>query len=137
MRDEWDSRPPPAMGRRAVVYREDHKSFGRFILSEQVRDPVEEIARELIMPLAIKNTPRSGGGVRVVKGKVIPHMQDAYKVIREAGTLKVHRARRVMVKVVNTSNHSAAVEFGNKITRPRRPLGRAGAAIGDMSTKEG
>lgn len=135
---DWDSRPAPKSFNRGVYarFRPDHKSFGKFILSEQVRDPVTEVA-DAIMVTAISNTPRSGGGVRVVKGEVIRHMQDEYEVIREAGIIKVDRAFRVKVEVINKSPHSAAVEFGNRITRARRPLGRAGAIYGDFKSKVG
>jgi hypothetical protein len=135
---DWDSRPAPTGFNRGVYarFRPDHNSFGKFILSEQVRDPVTEVA-EAIRLLAINNTPRSGGGVRVVKGKVIGHMQDEYEVVREAGAIKVDRAFRVKVEVINKSEHSAAVEFGNRITKARRPLGRAGAFYGDFKSKAG
>lgn len=132
---DWDHRPPPAMGRRVVVFRPDHKSFGRFILSEQMRDPVVEVCEQLIVPIAKANTPRSRGD-KYARGYV-PHMQDQYRVVREGGTMKVDRALRVQVLVVNDSGHAAAVEFGNRLIKRHRPLGRAGAAVGDFQPKGG
>jgi hypothetical protein len=119
------------MGRRMAVYRPDHKSFGEFLLSQGLRDTVAKVAAEEILPLAIKNTPRSRG----YTGK--PHMQDQYRVVVQGGTMKVDRALRVVVKVVNDSEHSAAVEFGNRLTKRHRPLGRAGAAVGDFKPEGG
>jgi hypothetical protein len=122
---DWDSRPPPAMTRRVALFRPDHKSFGKFILSEQMRDPVVEICRELIVPLARQNTPR--GPERGQR-----HMADRYKVVREGGTMKVDRALRVVVRVENDDPASAAVEFGGRFNKRRRMLGRAAATVGDM-----
>lgn len=125
----WDDRPPPVMGRRAVVFRPDHKSFGEFLLSEGLRSTVAEVCQQEIVPIAKRNTPRSSGPG--------PHMQDQYSVKREGGTMKVDRAFRVVVIVENDSDHAAAVEFGNNITKRHRPLGRAGAAVGDFKPEGG
>ena len=38
---------PPTMGRRRALFKPDHKSFGEFILSDQMRDPTEEAARDV------------------------------------------------------------------------------------------
>lgn len=127
---DWDNRPPPSMGRRSVVFRPDHKSFGKFILSEQMRDVVAEVAKQEIVPLARKGTPRGPE-----RGQV--HMQDRYKVTREGGTMKVDRAFRVMVLVENDDPESALVEFGSRFNKRRRMLGRAGAAVGDFQPKGG
>lgn len=121
----WDNRPPPVMGRRAAIFRPDHKSFGEFILSDGMRDVVAEVCRDLIVPLARANTPR--GPERGQK-----HMADRYRVIRNGGIMKVDRALRVVVRVENDDPASAAVEFGGRFNKRRRMLGRAGAAIGDM-----
>jgi hypothetical protein len=117
------------MGRRMVVFRPDHKSFGEFILSEGMRDVVAAVCSQEIVPLAIKFTPRGKGPG--------PHMQDSYSVKREGGTMKVDRALRVMVLVENDVDHAAAVEFGNRITKRYRPLGKAGAAVGDFKGGDG
>lgn len=132
---DWDNRPPPKSFNRGVYarFRPDHVSFGKFILSEQVRDPVEEVARD-IMLVAKAGTPRSGAH-RTGRKAGTPHMQDLYRVIREAGVIKVDRALRVKVEVVNDDPESALVEFGSAYNVRRRMLGRAGAAFGDFKGK--
>ena len=123
----WDTRKPPGMGRRMAAFRPDHKSFGAFILSDQMRDATAEVAQD-VATTARGLTPR---GQRT-RGT---HMADRYTVKRDGGKIKVDRAFRVMVLVENDDPSSAAVEFGNKRARRQRPLGRAGAQYGDMHSK--
>lgn len=125
----WDQRPPPKLNPRTYAFfRPDRKSFQEFLLSEQMRDPTTEVARE-IMALAKTLTPRSKDGGS--------HMQDDFDVEREGGVLTVGDSfpyPRVMVIINNSNGGSAAVEFGNSRNhRPgRRMLARAGAAFGDF-----
>jgi hypothetical protein len=139
---DWDNRPPPKGFNRGVYarFRPDHKSFGKFILSDQVRDPVHEIA-EAIMLTAKANTPRAPEhrrGRRVFRNSGVgppPHMQDLYRVERNAGTIKVDKAFRVKVEVHNDDPESALVEFGSAYNVARHMLARAGAAFGDYKSK--
>lgn len=134
----WDQRPPPKLNPRTYAFfRPDRKSFQEFILSEQMRDPTTEVARD-IMALARTFTPRSSDADDT-DGQ---HMQDQYNVVREGGTLVVGDSfpyPRVMVIVENLNGGSAAVEFGNSRSRRpgRRMLARAGAAFGDFKGGKG
>jgi hypothetical protein len=122
---EGDRVPVMGPGRR-VVYREDHKSFGEFILSERMRDTVEEVAHD-IADLAREFSPRRKSGTPPDGTS----MADQFKVKREAGTMKVDRAFRVQVDVYNEARSAAPNEFGGRRNTRHRMLGRAGAAFGD------
>ena len=117
----------PSMRGRVIVYREDHKSFGEFILSERMRDVTEEVAHD-IARLAARLAPRRKKGVPPDGVS----MADQFKVKREAGTMKVDRARRVKVEVYNSARSAAPNEFGGQRNQRHRMLGRAGAAFGDF-----
>lgn len=137
-----DERPPPAMRGRRVVYRPNHRSFGHFIKSEQIRDATVEVAED-IKALASKNAPRRKAGTPP-DGTA---MADQFKVIREAGTMKVSGNVRVRVDVINSARSAAPNEFGSmtspeegepKVRNKRhRMLGRAGAAFGDFKPGKG
>lgn len=130
-------RPPPKMGPgRRVVFRPDHSKdtgFGGFILSDQVRDVTEEVAKD-IAELAGVLAPRRKDRGNVPDGTA---MADRFKVNREAGTIKVSRNVRVKVEVFNEAPSAAPNEFGNKHNTRHRMLGRAGAAFGDFKPEGG
>lgn len=144
---EPDNRPPPKMGNRTVVYRPNHRSFGAFMRSEQMRDVTEKVAEDIV-PEAAALTPR-----RKDRGKVpdAVALADNFKVKREAGLMKVSGNLRVRVDVYNDKRHAAAMEFGfrpagsapledgeydvdGKVAR-HRMLARAGALFGDFKAK--
>lgn len=113
---------------RKVWFKPDHKSFGEFILSDQVRDPVEEIAHD-IAKRAGDLAPRRKSGITPPGAA----MADNFHVKRDAGTIKVSGNVRVKVEVFNSMRSAAPMEFGNKhVGRGHRMLGRAGAEFGDM-----
>ena len=113
---------------RHVWFKPDHESFGKFILSEQVRDPVEKVA-QAIAKRAGELAPRRKSGV-VPEGAA---MADSFRVKREAGTIKVSGNVRVKVEVFNSKRSAAPMEFGNDhVGRGHRMLGRAGAEHGDL-----
>ena len=127
-------RPPPKMGPgRRAVFRPDHKSFGEFILSEQVRDVTADVAHDIAAE-AGRLAPRRKSG----EPKEGTEMADRFHVNREAGTIKVERNVRVKVEVYNEARSAAPNEFGNKDKTGRqhtprtRMLGRAGAMFGDF-----
>ena len=105
-------------------YKPDHKSFGAFMLSEQARKPVARIAHELIIPLAVAKTPRSAEDKE--------HMADNYKVNESTAPVVAGGNPRVGVEVYNDVRHAAAVEHGVGKKKGARPLGKAGAAVGDF-----
>ena len=121
---------------RRVVFRPDHSKdtgFGGFILSDQVRDPVEEVCED-IAKLAGKFAPRRKDRGVVPEGTA---MADRFCVNREAGTLKVSGNVRVKVEVYNEAPSAAPNEFGGPRNTRHRMLGRAGAAFGDFKPEGG
>lgn len=125
----------PAMGRRRTVYVANNASFGDFIMSEQVRDPVADVA-EAIAEQAKDFSPESSrGGTQ--EGR---RMRDQFVVEREAGSITVgsrHRNRRVLVIVSNNARSAAPNEFGTRKNKRHRMLGRAGAMFGDFKPEGG
>jgi hypothetical protein len=117
---------------RRVRYKENRRSFGEFMLSEQVRDPVAEVAHD-IAKLASVYAPRRKSGAPP-DGTA---MADQFRVQREAGTMKVSGNRRVQVDVTNSARSAAPNEFGSKNNHRHRMLGRAGAAFGDFKPDGG
>lgn len=124
----------PNMRGRRCVFVPDHngpRGFGAFMRSEQMRDVTEEVAKE-IAAVAKSTAPRSEG-----EG---PHYADQFSVVREGGEIVIgkgkHANARVAVLVINTSDHAAAIEFGNSRAPRRRHLARAGAAFGSLHVGE-
>lgn len=124
---------PPAMGARRAVFRPNHKEFGQFILSDQMRDVTAEVAVDIAV-LAGQFAPRRKNRGQVPDGT---SMAERFRVNREAGTLKVERNLRVKVEVYNEATSAAPNEFGGKRNKRHRMLGRAGAAFGDFKPDGG
>ena len=127
---------------RNAWYKENHESFGAFILSEGMRDVTAEVAHD-IAALARRYAPRRRSGV-TPDGAA---MADQFRVNREAGTFRIDKYTRVMVEVFNSARSAAPNEFGvtdgtvgedGDPTRNKRHrmLGRAGAAFGDFKPDE-
>lgn len=110
-----------------VRYKRDEKSFGEFILSDQIREPVAEVAKD-IAKLAGKYAPRRKRG-NAPDGT---EMADRFRVNKDAGTIVVNTFPRVQVDVYNESRSAAPNEFGGKRNKRHRMLARAGAAFGDF-----
>jgi hypothetical protein len=119
-----------------VRYVPDNESFGEFMLSKQVSDPVERashdvrlIARDLT---PFDSTDNDG-----------PHMRDMFVVQRAAPWVSKKGIPRVSYRVWNTHRAAAAIEFGFSRARKginrkgRRMLGRAGARVGEMRDQAG
>lgn len=112
-----------------VRYVPNHRSFGAFMKSDQMRDVTEKVADD-IAPRAAARTPASTGGERsrglhdMVKG--------GFKVKRNGGLLKVAGNLRVQVLIVNDVDGAALIEFGAKNIERARMLGSAGAEFGDF-----
>ena len=115
-----------------VRYVPNHRSFGAFMKSEQIREPVEDVARDII-PVAKELSPTSSRGGDQ-DGR---RMKDQFEVIREAGLLKVGGNLRVKVEVVNPARSAAPNEFGTRRNKRHRMLGRAGAMFGDFKPEGG
>lgn len=109
-------------------YVPNNRSFGAFIRSDQVRDAVVEVAKE-IAALAKELSPKSDA-----PGK---HMANSFTVQKNAGLIKVSGNLRVRVLVNNNDRAAALNEFGTKRNKRVRMLGRAGAAFGDFKPDGG
>lgn len=121
--------PPKRRGAKRVWYVPNHRSFGAFMRSEQMRDVTYRVSLDIAI-LAKELAPvsqRNGDQDE-------PHMRDQFRVIRNVGNMRVGGNWRVMVWVVNDSDHAAANEFGLRrdSNLGRRMLGRAGATFGDF-----
>ena len=127
--------PNFAPGRRAVFV-PDHKSFGEFMVSDQIRDVVVDVCQS-IAHLAGEYAPRRKDRGTVPDGAA---MADRFHVNRDAGVMRVgkqHQNVRVKVEVYNESPAAAPNEFGNKRNKRYRMLGRAGAAHGTFKPDGG
>ena len=119
--------PRMAPGTR-VQYRPNHKSFGAFMLSDQIRDPVAEVAQQ-VQHQARRNAPRRKSGV-TPDGLA---MADRFRVNVNAGVISIGEGGpRVKVEVYNEARSAAPNEFGSERNKRHRMLGRAGAAFGDF-----
>ena len=125
---------PPRFGPgHRVVYRPDHKSFGEFMRSDQMRDPTEEAAND-VADVAGQLAPRRKDRGIVPEGTA---MADQFRVNREAGFIKVSGNVRVKAEVFNEAPSAAPNEFGNKRNKRYRMLGRAGATVGEFKPTGG
>lgn len=113
-------------------YVPNHRSFGAFIKSDQVRDPVAEVAQDIALAAKALSPTSSRGGDQ--EGR---RMKDQFKVNKAAGLIKVAGNLRVKVEITNDARSAAPNEFGTKRTKRHRMLGRAGAAFGDFKPEGG
>lgn len=125
---------PPKMGPgRRAVFKADHESFGRFILSDDVRDAVAAVAEDIVTLVAAAS-PRG----RNVKGD--GHMADRWAVKKQAGVITVgkrHPNVRVKVEIFNPDQAAAFVEFGTRTNQRRGTLRRVAGTFGDWTAWDG
>jgi hypothetical protein len=135
---DWDGIEKPILGvpkmRRGerVRYVPNHPSFGAFMKSDQVRDPTAEVAEDIAL-LAKEFSPQSKRGGDQ-EGR---RMRDQFKVVKNAGFIKVSGNIRVKVEVENPARSAAPNEFGTRKNKRYRMLGRAGAVFGDFKPEGG
>lgn len=115
-----------------VKYVPNHRSFGAFMKSDQVRDPTAEVAEDIAAAAKGFSPESSRGGDQ--EGR---RMKDRFKVEKNAGFIKVSGNVRVKVEVVNDARSAAPNEFGTRKTKRHRMLGRAGALFGDFKPEGG
>ena len=109
-----------------VGYKPDHKSFGEFILSEQARKPAIEAAQDIQALVRSRVTKRTG------------HQAESYKVNEHPAPVSVGGNPRATADVYSDDPAALADEFGNaKRRNPGRPLGKAGAIIGELRGEPG
>ena len=118
-------------GQRAK-YVPNHRSFGAFMRSDQMRDVTEEVAKDIAQEAKNLSPTSSRGGDQ--DGK---RMRDQFKVERNAGLMKVGGNLRVKVIVSNNARSAAPNEFGTRKNKRHRMLGRAGAKFGDFKPEDG
>lgn len=118
---------------RRTRYVPNNRSFGAFILSDQVRDVTEEVARDIAPVAAAGVGPGGGEQSRGLHDRV----RAGFKVKRNAGVIKVGRNVRVKVEVENDVAGSALIEHGARGIKRDRMLGRAGALFGDFKPEDG
>lgn len=122
----------PKMGSRRALYVPNHRSFGAFMRSEQMRSVTADVAGDIAKVAAELSPVSKRGGDR--DGR---RMRDQFKVERESGYLKVGGNLRVLVEVVNNARSAAPNEFGTRRNKRHRMLGRAGALFGDFKPEGG
>lgn len=120
---------PPGM---RTKYVPNNASFGLFIKSEQVRDPVAEVAGDIAATAKGFSPGSDRGGEQ--DGR---RMRDQFSVDKMAGFIKVSGNIRVLVEVVNPARSAAPNEFGTRRNKRHRMLGRAGALFGDFKPEGG
>lgn len=126
-------KPRIPVGKRAH-YVPNHRSFGAFMKSEQMRDATAEVAQDIAITAAGKTpTGQDGTEHRGLHARV----RAGFRVRREAGLIKVGGNLRVRVDVFNEEDGAGVVEFGARGLPRSRPLGEAGAAFGDFKPEDG
>lgn len=136
----WDGIEKPILGvprmppSQRVRYVKNHRSFGAFMRSDQMRDVTEEVAND-IAKKAAKYTPTKKGGRVKERTGLHARVKGGFRVKRDAGLMKVNGNLRVKVTVVNNEDGAALLEFGGRGLKRRRMLGRAGASIHGASFK--
>lgn len=103
-------------------FKPDHKDFGRFILSEQARDPAVAAAKDVAKLAAANSAAAHGSG----------DLASNYKVNGKTAPVVVGGNPRVGAEVYNDKRYAAAREFGRGRKNGTRALRRAGAAVGEL-----
>ena len=124
--------PPKRRGAKRVWYVPNHRSFGAFMRSEQMRSVTYEVSLD-IAALAKDFSPVSQRG----GNQDGERMRDQFRVLRNVGNMNVGGNWRVMVWVVNDARSAGPNEFGTRNNARHRMLGRAGAAFGDFKPEGG
>jgi hypothetical protein len=101
------------------TYKPNHRSFGEFMLSQQIRKPVREIA-ELIKTDAVAGTPVRTG-----------ELAGSYEV-NDVTPVVAGGNPRAAYEVRNSDPAAVPQEFGNKHVRGHRMLGKAASKFGDQ-----
>lgn len=114
---------------RNLRYSPDHRSFGRFIRSDQMRDVTARVAEDIARGVAAVSA-RDESENR----KPGPHMADQWQVRKQAGVIEVAGNVRVRVDVFNPDIAAAAQEFGAGRRRGQRTrvLARVASKFGDF-----
>lgn len=128
-------RKAPAMKGRTAVYVPNHRSFGAFMISDQMRDVTAEAARDMTTAMRAAS-PSASPGAKEHTG-LHARVKAGYVMNRNAGTFRIKGNVRVLVEIVNEAPGAALVEFGGRNIRRRRTMGRVGARFGDWHGSKG
>lgn len=116
--------PPKKRGAKRVWYKPNHRSFGAFMKSDQMRDVTEEVARDIAVvatasvPAPSEETPADATDA-------------TYEVKRNAGLIKVGGNLRVKVVIEGRGRGAERAEFGGRGAKRYRTLAEAGSRFGD------
>jgi hypothetical protein len=100
-------------------YQPNHGDFGKFMLSQQIKRPTEDIAR-LIALDAEANTPVKTGD-----------LASGYEV-NDVTPVVAGGNPRAAYEVRNRNEAAAPQEFGNKHVKGQRMLGKSASKFGDQ-----
>lgn len=120
---------------RGGTYIMNNESFGRMMLSEQLRPTLTRVAKQI--QIAAKATTKRSAEKTAQAGDDLTHLADAYEV--ERGPIVVIMGQtgepgpRITMRVVNRKRYAAAREFGTRGRKGTRDLRRAGAMFGDLA----
>lgn len=126
-------RMPPSQ---RVRYVKNHRSFGAFMRSDQMRDVTADVAEDISLAAAALTPSRKGGQVEERTG-LHARVKKGFRVKKAGGLMKVGGNLRVKVLVENRADGAALLEFGGRGLARRRMLGRAGAKFGDFKPEGG
>jgi hypothetical protein len=104
-------------------YKPNHKDMAKLLLSDQMREPCVQVARDIVAELKItvhRSTNKHGGS----NGG---HLADSYKVNDETAPVVLGGEPRVGAEVYSEHSGAAPDEFGGKNQKPKRWLGKVGA----------
>lgn len=114
---------------RSVWYKPNHRSFGLFMRSDQMRDATAEVANDIAAEAATTIPPTRGRAKKRATNI-------SYKVKRNAGTVRVSGNVRVSVEVIGRGTGAERAEFGGQGGQRYRNLAKAGAKFGDFGHSE-
>ena len=100
-----------------AIYAPNLRSWARIARNKTLRASCIAFAEAKARPYAERISPVGQTGVYKKSWKVEP------------GHTVINGLRRVCARLINTADHSAAVEFGNRTTEPQRILGQTRAYL--------
>lgn len=121
--------PPKPRGANRVWYKPNHRSFGAFMKSEQMRDVTADVAADIAAVATATQPPPSSDTDPDEVGAT-------YTVKRESGNIKVGGNLRVRVDIEGEGPGVERAEFGTRGAKRYRTLAAAGSLFGDFKHTE-
>jgi hypothetical protein len=99
-------------------YKPNHKDMAKLLLSDQMREPCVQVARDIAaeLKITVHRSTRPG-----------PHLADSYEVNDKTAPVMLGGEPRVGAEVYSEHPGAAPEEFGGKNQKPKRWLGKVGA----------